>query len=147
MNIIDRNNNGFSLVELVIVIAIMAILVALLAPQYIRYVEKSKLTADEDMVTNIHNAIALAVTDENIKNKPLDGIPMTSIQNMDPSNLYPDFMAQIMDDLGETNLSLLSERLQSRNYKGQPILVEITSLQKVTVTVPALFSGVPALTR
>jgi len=34
-----RNNKGFSLIELVIVITIMVILTALLAPQLLRYVE------------------------------------------------------------------------------------------------------------
>ena len=37
-----KGNAGFSLVELIIVIAIMAALVAILAPQYIKYVSKSR---------------------------------------------------------------------------------------------------------
>ena len=41
------NNKGFSLVELIIVIAIMAILVGVLAPQYMKYVEKSRISADK----------------------------------------------------------------------------------------------------
>lgn len=128
-------NKGFSIVELVIVIAIMAILVALLAPQYIKYVEKSKLAADEDFISNIHDVIAMAITDENIQNKPLDGIPTCSIENMDPTNRYTDFMLQIKNDLNETDLSSLKARLQSRYYSGQPIQVTITSLQQVTVMV------------
>lgn len=36
------NKKGFTLVELIIVIAILAILVAVLAPQYIKYVSKAE---------------------------------------------------------------------------------------------------------
>ena len=131
----ESSNTGFSLVELVIVIAIMAILVALLAPQYIRYVEKSRYTSDDELISNIHNAIALAITDENINNKPLDGISLCSIENMDPANRYNDFMAQIRDDLASPDLASLKGRLQSRNFRGQPIQVEITSSQQVMVLV------------
>ena len=62
------NNKGFSLVELIIVIAIMAILIAVLAPQYIKYVEKSRQSADLDNWQSIVNAlqVAYADTDKNI---------------------------------------------------------------------------------
>ncbi len=41
-----KDNKGFSLVELIIVIAIMAVLVGLLAPQYLQYVNNSKVSTD-----------------------------------------------------------------------------------------------------
>lgn len=42
----NMNDKGFSLVELIIVIAIMAILIVVLAPQYLRYVERSRNSTD-----------------------------------------------------------------------------------------------------
>ena len=60
------NNKGFSLVELIIVIAIMAILIAVLAPQYLRYVEKSRLQADNSTLGEVANAIKVAVANDSI---------------------------------------------------------------------------------
>lgn len=49
-----KNNKGFSLVELIIVIAIMAVLIGVLAPQFIKYVEKSKESKD---ITNLDSCV------------------------------------------------------------------------------------------
>ena len=41
LNSVKKNSKGFSLVELIIVIAIMVALVAMLAPQFVKYIQKS----------------------------------------------------------------------------------------------------------
>ncbi|MBP3475589.1 MAG: prepilin-type N-terminal cleavage/methylation domain-containing protein [Lachnospiraceae bacterium] len=50
------NNKGFSLVELIIVIAIMAILIVVLAPQYLRYVERSRNSTDQNNAAAMESA-------------------------------------------------------------------------------------------
>lgn len=58
------NNKGFSLVELIIVVAIMAILIGVLAPQYIKYVEKSRVSSDQDLIDSLEKAMQTAVSDD-----------------------------------------------------------------------------------
>jgi len=58
-----KSKKGFSLVELLIVIAIMAVLVGVLAPQYIRYVERSRMSADVQTVNTIASTIRMTTLD------------------------------------------------------------------------------------
>ena len=58
-----KKNKGFTLVELIVVIAILAILVGLLVPQYTKYVEKSRKSADINNLNEIVNAIKVAASD------------------------------------------------------------------------------------
>jgi type IV pilus assembly protein PilA len=59
------NNKGFSLVELIIVIAIMAILVGVLAPQFIKYVEQSRESTDISSIDEVKKAVETYVADYN----------------------------------------------------------------------------------
>ncbi len=61
------NNKGFSLVELIIVIAIMAVLIGVLAPQYIRYVERSRVSADQTTVDQFVSAMQIIASDPDMK--------------------------------------------------------------------------------
>ena len=55
-----KNNKGFSLVELIIVIAIMAVLIGLLAPQYLKFVKQSKVSADVSNAQSLATAANVA---------------------------------------------------------------------------------------
>lgn len=59
----NKNNKGFSLVELIIVIAIMAILIGVLAPQYLKFVERSRQSTDKQNVDEIIRAIEIYAAD------------------------------------------------------------------------------------
>jgi len=58
-----KDNKGFSLVELIIVIAIMAVLVGVLAPQFIKYVEQSRRSRDIQTAQEIREAILADIAD------------------------------------------------------------------------------------
>ena len=61
-----KDNKGFSLVELIIVIAIMAVLVGVLAPQFIKYVEQSRRSRDITTAQEIREAVLADIADNQI---------------------------------------------------------------------------------
>lgn len=58
-----KNNFGFSMVELIIVIAIMAILAAALAPVLIKYINKARISSDIDTGKAVATAIMTVIAD------------------------------------------------------------------------------------
>ena len=63
------NNKGFSLIELIIVIAIMAVLMAVLAPFLISYVERSRLQKDESALDEVMNSTYIALSVDRVYNQ------------------------------------------------------------------------------
>lgn len=59
-----KMNKGFSLVELIIVIAIMAILAGAIAPALIRYIDKSRKSNDLSAAKTIKTAVETAMSNE-----------------------------------------------------------------------------------
>lgn len=61
-----KNNKGFSLVELIVVIAIMAVLMGVLAPTLIGNIEKSRESKDLQNLDSIRQAVVAAMAVEGV---------------------------------------------------------------------------------
>ena len=108
------NDKGFSLVELIIVIAIMAVLIVVLAPQYLKYVERSRNSTDLQNATEIVTALQVYGSDP----EATVGIPTSEfkikISNADVA-LDGFAKAALMDaGLADSN-GKLTIRCQSKN--------------------------------
>ena len=71
MKLRKNKKKGFSLVELVVVIAIMAIMTAVLAPSLLSYVERSRAQKDDSAMSEVVNSIMLALADQNVYDEVL----------------------------------------------------------------------------
>ena len=138
---IKNKDKGFSLIELVIVVAIMAVLIAVLAPQFIRYIEKSKQGKDADAAGVIWRAINIAMADESIPDRPdtFSG----DIVLLDSGSM-PDFAGAIKEFIGDYTLADFKEKnIRSNAYKNSPIYVDIDEdIPLIRVTLSSNSTGV-----
>lgn len=56
---LKKNKKGFTLVELIVVVAILGVLMAVLVPQYIQYVETSREGVDRSTISEIYHAMEI----------------------------------------------------------------------------------------
>lgn len=110
----QKNNKGFSLVELIVVIAIMAVLVGVLAPQLIKYVEKSREATDIQNCDSVVTALKSYYAD-------VDNPPATVTVTIGSStSLTGDTSTQALTDSGLSGAKLKGKNWTSIAIKYAP---------------------------
>lgn len=111
-------NKGFSLVELIVVIAIMAILVGVAVPVYTSYIEKANAAKDEQLLGEINSAFAIVLASNaidintvteadipvndgvvNLDGMTVNGEENTAIENAMISILGTDLEFAVIEDI------------------------------------------------
>lgn len=121
-----KNNKGFSLVELIVVIAIMAVLMVVLAPAMLRYVEKTRAQKDASAVSEVIEAVNAALADEKINDAVStsttvvcangsitttnDPVPTGSTATEGP------LLTEIHNTIADADFNLTSKTYSSRTY-------------------------------
>ncbi len=145
-----KNKKGFSLVELIVVIAIMAVLVGVLAPSLMKYVESSRKQKDESAASELANEIQIALSDENIydeivgKMGTADSIDITFAANnkalpitTTTSTDYPKLSAELKATIGES-IKLSSKAHATGSFK---VTITIKSGEATSVKGEWIASG------
>ena len=113
----EMNNKGFSLVELIIVIAIMVILIAVLAPQYLRYVEKSRVSSDQTTIVEYITAMQTVASDPEIS--LTDGTDYSVEIEASGNIKVSSDLETVLTDYGILDSNTIkSSKVQSSSYKG-----------------------------
>lgn len=124
-------NKGFSLVELIVVIAIMAVLVGVLAPTLIRNVEKSRESTDLQTLDSIRSSVSTALSIESV-NSQLSGSTSTTlaaISSASGSTLLGLLNSELSDD------GVIDASMKSKSGQSGDVTIEIAADGKVTVSV------------
>lgn len=127
-----KNNKGFSLVELIIVIAIMAILAGALAPALIKYINKSRRSADISNADTIRTACQTAMSDEDAMVAIGTGVTGASVSDLKSS--YGAFSKEISSILGNSTITSKyfdkgNEFTVDINVAGNTVIVKAGSQQ------------------
>lgn len=134
----QKNNKGFSLVELIVVVAIMAVLMGILVPTLVKNVEKSKKQKDRNAIEEIRNTMVTNLAD------PLySDLEATITYNGTNANskeitiTTPDNAPAATTDLGKFLAAVSSDIkdwiFTSKDYKAKPKVTFVIKDQQVTV--------------
>lgn len=112
---LSGEREGFSLVELIIVIAIMAILIGIIALAVIPYMEKSRVGKDQQTVDTVYSAYQSAIADAQSQGKSVKNI--SSLRGV-TSATTDTFEKALLNNLGAPDGATICNKLISEAASG-----------------------------
>lgn len=127
---LSGEREGFSLVELIIVIAIMAILIGIVALAVIPYLEKSRVGKDQQTIDTVYSAFKNAIASQQITEDLTVTITDQGGSASGDSKFKIDDFAVDLDCTNADGLKALEAKLDSSNAKGSDITCTFTKADK-----------------
>lgn len=129
----QKNNKGFSLVELIVVVAIMAVLMGILVPTLVKNVEKSKKQKDASAIEEIRSTMVTTLADPTYSDIEAtivyDG---TTIDVDTPKNISA-LKPEVKTFLTAVSADVKDWKFTSKAYKADDEVTFVISGQMVTV--------------
>lgn len=131
-------NKGFSLVELIVVIAIMAVLVGVLAPTLIRNVEKSRESTDMQTLDSIKSSVTTALSLESVNNALAAETSNTvnlTLAGINSESDATSLAGLLKSELSDYGVLTATWKSKAASATGNNISISITKAGKVSVSV------------
>ena len=149
INYRNEKNKGFSLIELIIVISIMAILVGVTAPNYMRYIEKKRKDSDVMAIEVVMRALEVVAEDIRFDLRPGDTFGMSEFwfygNRLEKEFSFRNGIAHPQNDLIIQEMKQMVHRWEftSKDWTGGDLVVEgkIDTNGNVTFTLRGPYAG------
>ena len=111
MKIYKTDGRGFSLAEVIFVIAIATFLACVTVPLLLKYVEKTKVTADAQMVDSVKMMVTVALSEPKVTGADEPGIPEaeTWLNLSSAADFQGAFGEAVAQRLGYDNAALMTD--------------------------------------
>ena len=133
----QKNNKGFSLVELIVVVAIMAVLMGILVPTLVKNVEKSKKQKDASAIEEIRTTMVTNLADPTYSDIEAtivyDGTTMDVDDPKTITAVSPITDAEVKTFLTAVSADVKDWKFTSKAYKADDEVTFVISGQMVTV--------------
>jgi general secretion pathway protein G len=133
----QKNNKGFSLVELIVVVAIMAVLMGILVPTLVKNVEKSKKQKDASAIEEIRSTMVTTLADPTYSDIEAtivyDGTTIDVDNPKSISAVKPITDTEVKTFLTAVSADVKDWKFTSKAYKADDEVTFVISGQMVTV--------------